>query len=409
MSWTLFKVNVLQAMVSGRFLNDPDGFAGFYANEYDSCIKRGGDMLYGVNVINGNVQGMTDAIKSAFKKGRESDGENFNLLAEIYPSAFDAYWLGAEMSPFPNPILKPLGWQMTPPAPGAVMNLGPNPISLAASAAINKALKEAAQLLVDELKKQTIEVGGIVINVYDTIIKLLKKEQLEDEIKNHPTIVAGKAVVEKYNEIKKKKPSIGSQFKPSIKFPFPELPKRKDLIEKAKSKLIEEATKQIKEKLIPPIQEKILQPIIAPIQIAVELSKSIPSPKPTKEEIKQFVVDTANGVTPKINLPDIDIPKIPTKEELKKQIEDALPTKEELTSMAFDMIKDKIPNIPNIWIVPPTLEFSEPTNLLLNHFVNLAKVHLMGTSGTMNVMAQYPPPAPPAPAILAWSGYNVIG
>mgnify|MGYP000390822627 CR=1 FL=1 len=143
---------------------------------------------------------------------------------------------------------------------------------------LDKALKEAAQLLVDELKKQTIEVGGIVINVYDTIIKLLKKEQLEDEIKNHPTIVAGKAVVEKYNEIKKKKPSIGSQFKPSIKFPFPELPKRKDLIEKAKSKLIEEATKQIKEKLIPPIQEKILQPIIAPIQIAVELSKSIPSP-----------------------------------------------------------------------------------------------------------------------------------
>jgi hypothetical protein len=27
----------------------------------------------------------------------------------------------------------------------------------------------------------------------------------------------------------------------------------------------------------------------------------------------------------------------------------------------------------------------------------------------MNVMAQYPPPAPPAPAIISWSGYNVIG
>ena len=409
MSWILFKANVLQAMTTGRFSNDPDGFANFYANEYDRCIKRGGDMLNGVNIINGNVQGMADVIKSAFKKGQESDGENFNLLSEIYPSAFDAYWLGAEMSPFPNPILKPLGWQMTPPAPGTVMNIGPNPIALAASTAINKALKEAAQILVDELKKQTIDVAGIPINVYDTVIKLLKKEPIADEIKNHPAIIAGNAVVEKYNEIKKKKPSIGSQFKPSIKFPFPELPKKKDLIEKAKSKLIEEATAQIKEKLIPPIQEKILQPIIAPIQTAIELSKSIPSPKPTKEQIKQFVVDTANGITPKIDLPGIDIPKIPTKEELKKQIEDALPTKEELASMAFDMIKDKIPNIPNIWFIPPTLVLTPPTNIMLDPFVNLAKVHLMGTSGTMNVMAQYPPPAPPAPAIIAWSGYNVIG
>jgi hypothetical protein len=409
MSWILFKANVLQAMATGRFSNDPDGFAGFYANEYDRCIKRGGDMLHGVNVINGNVTGMIDVIKAAFKKGQESDGENFNLLSEIYPSAFDAYWLGAEMSPFPNPLLRPLGWQATPPAPGTVMNIGPNPIALATSTAINKAAKEAAELLVNQLKEQTIEINGIFVNVYDTVTKLLKKEQVADDVKNHPAIVTGKAVVEKYNEIKKKKPSIGSQFKPSIKFPFPELPKRKDLIEKAKSKLIEEATAQIKEKLTPPIQEKVLQPIIGPIQIAVELSKSIPSPKPTKEQIKEFVVDTANGVKPKIDLPDINIPKIPTKEELEKQIENALPTKEQLTAMAFDMIKDKIPNIPNIWFIPPTIALTPPTNILLDPFVNVAKVHLMGTAGTMNVMAQYPPPAPPAPAIISWSGYNVIG
>jgi hypothetical protein len=366
-------------------------------------------MLYGVPVINGNVQGMADVIKTAFKKGQDSDGENFNLLAEIYPSAFDAYWLGAEMAPFPSPLLRPLGWQATPPAPGTLMNIGPNPISMGIAAATNKALKEAAQLLVDELKKQTIEIGGIIINVYDTIVKLLNREVVADEIKNHPTIITGKAVVEKYNEIKKKKPSIGSQFKPSIKFPFPELPKRKDLIEKARTKLLEEAVKQIKEQLIPPIQEQILQPIISPIQVVVELSKSIPSPKPTKEEIKKFVVDTINGITPSISLPNTNIPKLPTKEELEKQIEDSLPTKEELMAMAFDIIKDKIPNIPNIWFVPPTLIFSPPTNILLDPFVNLAKVHLLGTSGTMNVMAQYPPPAPPAPAIIMWSGYNIIG
>jgi hypothetical protein len=409
MSWILFKANVLESMVNGRFSNDSDGFALFYANEYDRCIKRGGDMMYGVPIMNGNVQGMADVIKTAFKKGQDSDGENFNLLAEIYPSAFDAYWLGAEMAPFPNPLLRPLGWQSTPPAPGTLMNIGPDPISLAKSAAINKALKEVAQSLVDELKKQTIEIGGIIINVYDTIIKLLNKEVVANEIKNHPTIITGKAIVEKYNEIKNKKPSIGSQFKPSIKFPFPELPKRKDLIEKARTKLIEEAVKQIKEQLIPPIQEQILKPIISPILIAIELSKSIPSPKPTREQIKKFIVDTINGLKPDISLPNINIPKLPTKEELKKQIEDTLPTKEELMVMAFDMIKNNIPKIPNIWFVPPTLIFSPPTNILLDPFVNLAKVHLLGTSGTMMIMAQYPPPAPPAPAIIVWSGYNVIG
>jgi hypothetical protein len=409
MSWILFKANVLEAMITRRFSGNSNEFATFYANEYDRCIKRGGDMVYGVPVMNGNVQGMIDVIKGALKKGENSDGENFNLLAEIYPSAFDAYWLGAEMAPFPNPLLRPLGWQSTPPAPGTLMNIGPNPISMATSAAINKALKEAAQLLVDELKKQTIEIGGIIINVYDTIVKLLNREVVADEIKNHPTIITGKAIVEKYNEIKKKKPSIGSQFKPSIKFPFPELPKRKDLIEKAKKKLLDEAIEEIKKGLIPAIEEQILKPIISPIQVVVELSKSIPSPKPTKEQIKKFVVDTVNGIKPDISLPNINIPKLPTKEEFEKQIEDALPTKEELTAIAFDIIRDKIPNIPPIWFVPPTVLLTAPTNILLDPFVNLAKVHLLGTGGTMTVMAQYPPPAPPAPAILSWSGYNVIG
>jgi hypothetical protein len=409
MSWILFKVNVLGAMATGRFSKDPDGFAGFYANQYDRCIKRGGDMLHGVPVINGNVQGMTDVIKTAFKKGQDSDGENFNLLAEIYPAAFDAYWLGAEMAPLPNPLLRPLGWQSTPPAPGALMNIGPNPISLALSTAIHKALKEAAELLVNELKEQTIEIGGAIINVYDTVVKLLKKEAVADEIKNHPSILAGKLIVEKYNEIKNKKPAIGSQIKKAIKFPFPELPKRKDLIEKARKKLLDEAIEQIKKELIPAIEEQILKPIISPILIAIELSKSIPSPKPTREQIKKFIVDTINGLKPDISLPNINIPKLPTKEELKKQIENALPTKEELMALAFDIIKDKIPNIPNIWFVPPTILFTPPTNMMLDPFVNLAKVHLLGTSGTMNVMAQYPPPILPAPAIIMWSGYNVIG
>lgn len=410
MSWTLFKVNVLKSMQSFQFAKDPDAFADFYAREYDSCIKRGGDMIYGVSVINGNVTGMADVIKRALKKGQDSGGENFNILQEIYPAAFDAYWLGAEMAPIPNPLLKPAGWQATPPAPGAIMNIGPNPIMLASSTALHKAEVEATKALEDKLKEQTINIPPFgELNVYETIQKILKKEPTDSKILNHPAIKAGKNIVEKAKQAKKKKPSIGSQLKKAVKFPFPELPKKKELIEKAKNKLLEAAVEELKNQLIIPIEATILAPIEAAIQTAIALSNSIPSPKPNPTQIKKFVKDTINGATPDIELSGINIPKIPTKEELKKQIDEKTPTKEELEAMAFDLIKDKIPEIPNIFFTPPTIEFSFQTNIMINPFVNVAKTHLMGASGIMSVMAQYPPPAPPAPAILNWNGYKIIG
>jgi hypothetical protein len=57
----------------------------------------------------------------------------------------------------------------------------------------------------------------------------------------------------------------------------------------------------------------------------------------------------------------------------------------------------------------PTLIFSYPTNILIGPFINAAQQHLLGVGGTMMVMAQYPPPAPPAPAILQWNGYTIMG
>lgn len=407
--WTIYKINVLNALITFQYSNDTEGFAYFISKEYDKCIKRGGDMIYGVPIMNGNVNGMARVITQALKKGQESGGENFNILAEIYPAAFDEYWLGAEMAPIPNPLLKPMGWPSTPPAPGTIMNIGPNPIKLASSAAINKALKEAAKALVDDLKSQTIVIQGFgEINVYDTIVKIIKKEPIDIKIKNHPLIQAGKKIVLDYQEIKKKKPAIGAQIKKAIKFPFPELPKRKKIVDAAKDKLMEEAIKALEESIIKPIEEAILTPIYAAIQTAVDIANNLPK-KPTKEEIKKFVKDTIDGVVPDIVLPGISIPHIPTKAELKEMIKDKIPTKEELEAMAYDMIKGLIPKIPNIWFIPPTLIFSEQTIIFLNPFVNLAKFHLMGVSGTMMVMAQYPPPAPPAPAMLNWTGYKVIG
>jgi hypothetical protein len=407
--WTIYKINVLNALITFQYSNDTEGFAYFISKEYDKCIKRGGDMIYGVPIMNGNVNGMARVITQALKKGQESGGENFNILAEIYPSAFDEYWLGAEMAPIPNPLLRPLGWPSTPPAPGTIMNIGPNPIRLAATAAVNKALKEAAKQLVDDLKGQTIVIQGIgEINVYDTIVKIIKKEPIDLKIRNHPLIQAGKRIILDYEEIKKKKPSIGSQIKKALKFPFPELPKRQKIIDAAKDKLIEEAIKVLEESIVKPIEEAILTPIYAAIQSAVDMANNLPK-KPTKEEIKKFVKDTIEGAIPDIVLPGISIPHIPTKAELKEMIKQKIPTKEELEAMAYDMIKGLIPNIPNIWFIPPTLVFSDQTIIFLNPFVNLAKFHLMGVSGTMMVMAQYPPPAPPAPAILNWNGYKVIG
>jgi hypothetical protein len=410
MSWTLYKINVLKAAVTFKFKNNPDAAAEFIASEYDRCIKRGGDMIYGVPVMNGNVAGMADVIKRAFKKGQDSGGENFNLLQEIYPAAFDAYWLGAEMAPIPNPLLKPAGWQSTPPAPGAIMNIGPNPIKLVASAALHKAEVEATNALVDKLKSVKINIppfGELV--VFDILQKILKKEPVDEKIKNHPAVKAGKSILEKYKQAKNKKPSIGSQFKKAVKFPFPKLPKKKEMVEKAKQKLLEAAIEELKKQLIIPIEETILAPILSAIQAMVAASNSIPNPKPTPPQIKKFVKDTINGVKPDIDLPGVNIPKIPTKEELKKMINDNLPTKEELEALAYDLIKDKIPDIPNVFFIPPTIKFSFQTNILINPFVNVAKTHLMGVSGIMSVMAQYPPPAPPAPAILNWSGYKIIG
>ena len=407
--WVLYQTNVLAAMATFRFQNDPDGFANFIANEYDSCIKRGGDMIYGVPVMNGNVTGMAKVISKAFKKGRESGEENFNLLQEIYPAAFDAYWLGAEMAPIPNPLLKPGGWPSTPPAPGAIMNIGPNPIALALSTALHKALVEAAKSILDAFKSLTIDLPELgSFNVYEVLEKIIKKEPIPTELEKHPAVQAAKEAKKAYDDAKKKKPSIGSQIKKALKFPFPELPKKKEIKEKITAKLLDEAVKQLEEQLTNTIKEQILQPIIQQVEAIISMSDSLPK-KPTKAEIKKFVKDTAEGLIPDIDLPGIEIPKIPTKQEIKDMVKSMIPTKQQLKDMAYDLIKDKIPEIPNIWFVPPTIVFSIPTLMFVGPFVNLAKFHLMGVSGTMMVMAQYPPPAPPAPAVLQWNGYNVMG
>jgi hypothetical protein len=47
------------------------------------------------------------------------------------------------------------------------------------------------------------------------------------------------------------------------------------------------------------------------------MANNIPK-KPTKEEVKKYVKDTIDGVVPDIVLPGISIPHIPTKGRIKK-------------------------------------------------------------------------------------------
>lgn len=274
--WARYRINMLRAIRSGRFSKDPDAAADFIADEYDKAIKSGGDIIYGVPVLNANKKGMADVLKRAFKKGQQSGGENFNLLQEICPAAFDAYWNGAEMAPFPNPLIKPLGWIMTPPAPGAVTNIGPNPISLAQSAATNKILAAAGLAALKALEQ--IEIDDPKCGKFKPVeaaTKLLKGKPVPEHIAKLAVVLAAKEAIVLYKILKDRKPSVGMQFKPSIKIPFPPLPKRMELIKKAKEKAKEEAKKEIKKQLEETAKDvvaaQIARTIFAQIQSAIKV------------------------------------------------------------------------------------------------------------------------------------------
>jgi hypothetical protein len=271
---------------------------------------------------------------------------------------------------------------------------------------------EALKILEDELKKQTITLPSvpplppIAIPVYETAQKIINKEVVAPDIKNNPIVKGAVEIIKKLKEAKKKKSAIGKQIKKALKFEFPKLPDRKKIIEETKEKLLEQAIEEVKKQIIPPIEDIILQPIYQYVQAVVAILDSIPKPKPNLKEIKKFVKDTINGLVPDIDL-QIQLPKLPTKEELEKQIKDKTPTEEEIRALAEDKIKGLIPDPPFISFTPPSFIFSTKTNVMLDPFLSLAQLHLLNVGGNMVVTAQYTPPTPPAPAIINYNGYQV--
>jgi hypothetical protein len=63
---------------------------------------------------------------------------------------------------------------------------------------------------------------------------------------------------------------------------------------------------------------------------------------------------------------------------------------------------------PGIWTPLPILP-NNNSSIFLDLFITSAKIHLTTVSGLFSTISQYPPPAPPAPAIVSWVGYVVIG
>lgn len=112
MSWGLFKLNVLRK-TSIINSNTVQTVAKVWAEEYDAAVKRGKDFVNFESVQTGNKQLMEALFTIALLKGMTSPSDKFSLINE-FGNGVKAYWAGAQMKPFPIPLI---------PAPGSIQNL----------------------------------------------------------------------------------------------------------------------------------------------------------------------------------------------------------------------------------------------------------------------------------------------
>lgn len=111
MSWSLFKSNILRQTQNG--MDNIDDVASIWANEYDSCIKRGYDLLNLVPIQVGQKSILESLFKVALLTGGSSTSPSFSLVNE-FGKGVVAYWSGATMKNFPIPLI---------PAPGSIQNI----------------------------------------------------------------------------------------------------------------------------------------------------------------------------------------------------------------------------------------------------------------------------------------------
>lgn len=116
MSWSIFKSNVLRKTNTDNN-NSVDEVAKIWAEEYDAAIKRGKDLVNLESIQTGNKSIMETLFKVALLNGLSAQpGQPFSLVSE-FGNGVKAYWTGAQMSPFPIPLI---------PAPGSIQNIAVN-------------------------------------------------------------------------------------------------------------------------------------------------------------------------------------------------------------------------------------------------------------------------------------------
>ena len=115
MSWSLFKKNILRKT---NPIKNPslsiDTVATIWADEYDAVVKRGKDLLNLESIQTGNKDLAKAFFQIALLKGLATPpGTDFSLVNE-FGNGVKAYWMGAQMNPFPIPLI---------PAPGTIQNI----------------------------------------------------------------------------------------------------------------------------------------------------------------------------------------------------------------------------------------------------------------------------------------------
>jgi len=114
MSWKLFKVNMLLYMNNPLGIATPVQFATKLAQEYDSCMRRGGQLIGKESVLAGNLPLMLSLITVAQAKAiTKTQPAKHDFLADV-GKAVEGYWTGATLQPFP---IYPI------PAPGSIQNI----------------------------------------------------------------------------------------------------------------------------------------------------------------------------------------------------------------------------------------------------------------------------------------------
>ena len=114
MSWKLFKVNMLLFMNNPLAVGVPPAYGVKLATEYDSCMRRGGQLLFKNPVQVGSIPLFVTMMNVAHLNAISATQPAKHAFLKDVGNAVKGYWTGATLLPFPTPMI---------PAPGAISNI----------------------------------------------------------------------------------------------------------------------------------------------------------------------------------------------------------------------------------------------------------------------------------------------